>query len=103
MDQWDNLHEGAIADPRLFGIADCMSAGVFFGDERGRQATITVTAMPGLTGPRWLATSRTSPGQAYVYKAETLVYFVGLNDASRIQPCTAFASIYNMDAAGDAR
>jgi len=100
-DQWVNLKEGD-EDPRLFGIADCMSAGVFF-------ATATDEAMGTLTVTSDGSTRNRSPvggnepyipGQAYVYKAETLVYFVGLNDADVPEPALYRVRI-GLNAAGD--
>jgi type IV pilus assembly protein PilW len=98
-DQWVNLKEGD-EDPRLFGIADCMSAGVFFGTTTNEGAgTITVTN-DGTTNKSPMAGNEPYiPGQAYVYKAETLVYFVGLNDADVPEPALYRVRI-DLDAAG---
>ncbi len=77
--QWDNLLEGD-PNPRLFGIADCMSAGVFFGTTVA-SPTITVATDPSNNKSGLLGNEPFIAGQAYVYKAETLVYYVGLNGA----------------------
>lgn len=75
----DNLTEGD-ANPRLFGIADCMSAGVFYATGfNPTTGEITVTK----TGLNRSAMAGLEPfvaGQATVYVAETMAYYVGLNE-----------------------
>jgi type IV pilus assembly protein PilW len=83
--QWANLTEGD-DNPRLFGIADCLSAGVFYGNTvvpgtATSDGSITVIRND---APNFSPMAGNEPyiaGQAYVYKAETLVYYVGLNGA----------------------
>lgn len=86
--QIDNLFEDQ-TNPGLFGIGDCMNAGVFRATAVDRAAgTIAVTRDVGAPPPN--ATGNRSamagyepyvPGQAFVYVAETIVYYVGLNNA----------------------
>lgn len=71
-----NLREGD-TDPRLFGIADCMSAGVFYATSFVGN-TITVTRA-GLNKSAMAGLEPFVAGQATVYVAETMAYYVGLN------------------------
>lgn len=71
------LTEG-VAEPRLFGIADCMGAAVFKGDYTSiSSGTLTVASGNGNITP--LATLPVAQGQAMLYRADSLVYYVGLN------------------------
>lgn len=71
------LTEG-VASPRLFAIADCMGAAVFKGDYTNLSSgEMSVTTGTGNVTP--LATLPVAPGQAMLYRADSLVYYVGLN------------------------
>jgi type IV pilus assembly protein PilW len=79
--QWDRLVEG-VDSPALFGIADCMNAAVFEASATNKGAgTITVTK-GGLNKSAMAGLESFVKGQATVYRAETVVYYVGLNDAN---------------------
>lgn len=69
--KWQRLTENGVAAPTLFGIADCNGAEVFRGSTAGN--TITATAAD---------LSRFIPAPqapTMVYRAESLVYYVGIN------------------------
>lgn len=71
------LTEG-VASPRLFAIADCMGAAVFKGDYTDiTDGEISVGIGTGNVTP--LATLPVAPGQAMLYRADSLVYYIGLN------------------------
>ncbi|MEN1959067.1 PilW family protein [Luteimonas sp. MJ246] len=90
------LTEG-VANPKLFGIADCMGAAVFKGDYADiNVGQITVTDVNGNVTP--LATLPIAPGQAMLYRADSLVYYVGLN--AQDVP-SLYRLRYTMDNAGD--
>lgn len=79
--QWGNLTEGD-DDPRLLGVADCMNAGVFHASALDPgTGTITITKDGTYNRSPMGGNEPYMAGQAYVYKAETLVYYVGLNAA----------------------
>lgn len=79
--QWGNLTEG-VDNPGLFGIADCMSAAVFEATSVNKAAgTLTVTTS-GLNKSAMAGFESFVKGQATVYRAETVVYYVGLNAAN---------------------
>lgn len=90
------LTEG-VATPRLFAIADCMGAAVFKGDYGNIEGgEITVAGVNGNLTP--LATLPIAPGQAMLYRADSLVYYVGLN----AQDVPALYRLrYTMNGAGD--
>lgn len=79
--QWDRMVEN-LPNPGLFGIADCLSAGVFHATAiDAASGTITVTTDPSINRSAMAGYESYVPGQASVYVAETLVYYVGLNEA----------------------
>ncbi|USI99970.1 PilW family protein [Xanthomonas prunicola] len=68
------LTEGGQAAPNLFGVADCAHATVFKGTYANGQVTATGTN---------LSNYSTRPsGQAMLYRAESLVYYVGTSTTS---------------------
>lgn len=77
--QWQRLTAGD-SNPGLFGIADCMNAAVF-----QASATTPATGTIDVTGPAGLNRSGLEGlqsfvgGQAQVYRAETIIYYVGRN------------------------
>lgn len=73
---WEGLTEEGVAAPTLFGIADCAHANVFPG--AGAAGAVTV----GAASPPTDLVARYTPhpsGQTSLYRAESLVYYVGLN------------------------
>lgn len=84
--QYANLEEDGV-DPGLFGIADCMSAGFFHAKAvnkaTGRIEVNTNNAGIPATVSSLLGNEPYVTGQAYVYTAETIVYYVGSNAAGR--------------------
>lgn len=81
--QQARLTEG-LSNPGLFAIADCMQAAVFqasntpFTAAPSAAGTMTV-GTGGLNASSFFATPPFTTGQAMVYRAESLVYYVGLN------------------------
>lgn len=78
-DQRDRLTEG-LSNPGLFAIADCMQAAVF----RATSANLAageMTVAPGgnLNRSGFETTTPFTSGQAMVYRAESMVYYVGIN------------------------
>lgn len=74
------LQESAATRPLLLGIADCMNAAVFQATAFSNAGAITVGSS-GATFNRDTLSGNESfvVGQAYVYRAEVVVYYVGLN------------------------
>ncbi|WP_019303512.1 PilW family protein [Xanthomonas oryzae] len=68
------LTEGGQAAPNVFGVADCAHATVF----KGTYASGKVTA----TGTNLSNYSTRPSGQAMIYRAESLVYYVGTSATS---------------------
>lgn len=84
--KWKTLTNNGAADPRFMAIADCNFADVFEASTTPATGTITVTNT-GLnkndfTSDRY---SASPAGQAMVYRAEAVVYYVGDGDAPGIQ------------------
>ncbi len=77
----ERLTEGA-TNPGLFAIADCMQAAVFQASTApavvGPVGTITVGS-DGLNESNFQATTPFTTGQAMLYRAESVVYYVGVN------------------------
>lgn len=67
-------------DGRLFGIADCMQAGVFAANVAPSTGTLSV-ATTALNKTTFDTTPQFTIGQAMVYRAESVAYYVGLNAA----------------------
>lgn len=65
------------ADPRLFGISDCMQAGVFTATTR--TASEISIAVAGLNASTFDTVPQFTLGQSMVYRAESLAYYVGVN------------------------
>jgi type IV pilus assembly protein PilW len=74
--QWTTLTSNGVANPKLFGIADCNYADIF---EATTPATGTLVVKPtGLnkidfTSDRY---SASPPGQVMLYRAESVIYYV---------------------------
>lgn len=79
--QLARLTEGA-TNPGLFAIADCMQAAVFQASTApaatGPTGTVTVGG-DGLNVSNFQATTPFTTGQAMLYRAESVVYYVGIN------------------------
>ena len=89
------LTEG-VADPRLFAITDCLGAAVFKGDYTSlNSGEMTVSVGNGNVSP--LATLAIAPAQSMLYRADSLVYYVGLN-AQNVP--ALYRLRYTMSAAG---
>lgn len=72
------LTEG-VAAPRMFAVADCMTAAVFKGDYTDlTTGQISVASANGNLSS--LGTLPLADAQAMLYRAESLVFYVGLND-----------------------
>lgn len=78
--QWTRMNTG-IPNPGLFGIADCLSAGVFHAAAADAAGNITVVKDGAINKSAMAGYESYVPGQASVYVAESLVYYVGLNDS----------------------
>lgn len=78
--RWSVLQSG-VSNPGLFGIADCMSATVFQANAVDGNGG-AVTAGPAPNNATEFSSVFTS-GQAMLYRAESVVYYVGLNAESR--------------------
>ncbi len=82
-EQSDRLTEGA-DDPGLFGIADCLNAAVFHATtfsvpETGPEGELTVVEGSGANESGLLGMQAFTVGQAMLYRAESVVYYVGIN------------------------
>jgi type IV pilus assembly protein PilW len=79
--RWSVLTAGGVANPTLFGVADCSFANVFQGSTVS-PATGTITAtQTGLnqTAPDFYNRFTASPsGQTMLYRADALVYYIGV-------------------------
>lgn len=67
-------------NPGLFGISDCMQAGVFNATTRNADGDMTVVAS-GLNRSTFDTVPQFTIGQSMVYRAESVAYYVGLNQA----------------------
>lgn len=78
--RWPLLTTGGRASPTLFGIADCSYVDVFRGSSPGGSGVVNVTAvLPNAVTASNVA-SRYTPhpsGQTQLYRAESIVYYVG--------------------------
>ena len=70
------LTEG-VTSPHLLGISDCMTAAVF--EAGGTLSSGTITVATGGVSKRSLTDQPFVTGQAMLYRAESLVYYVGIN------------------------
>lgn len=81
--RWDALTGDGVATPTLFGIADCSYVDVFAGTGSG---TITVAAS---ASPATNFGGRYTPqpsGQTSLYRAESLVYYIGQRGEPGAEP-----------------
>ena len=81
--RWDVLRSG-VDNPGLFGVADCMNATVF---EAGDGSTNGMIVMDDDAPENETPFSKVfTAGQAMLYRAESVVYYIGLNDAPTPRP-----------------
>lgn len=66
--RWSRLTSGGVGTPSLFGIADCSHADVFTGTSAAGSVTTSVDLSRYTAQPT---------GQTMLYRAESLVYYVG--------------------------
>lgn len=76
VDSMGRLEEG-VTNPGLFGISDCMQAGVF--NASNVTANRITVAATGMNASTFDTTPQFTVGQAMLYRAESLVYYIGLN------------------------
>lgn len=80
--RWTTLTNGGVADPKLFGIADCNYADIFEASTAPGTGTLTVQPMglnkTDFTSDRY---SASPAGQAMLYRAESMVYYVAQSAA----------------------
>lgn len=76
------LQAGGVANPGLFAIADCLNATVFEADAASNlgSGTIVTGSTSGLNVSDF-ATERYLAGQAMLYRAESVVYYISRNTA----------------------
>jgi type IV pilus assembly protein PilW len=104
-DRWDILRSG-VDNPSLFGISDCMNAMVFQASaivENG--TTRTVTAGEGAPANESNPDKVFTAGQAMLSRAESIVYYVGLDPNTR-RPAlyrTRFSAAPNLAVASDSQ
>ena len=67
----------ALANPGLFAVADCMQAAVFQATTFAAGAVTVATS--GLNNSGFVATAPFTTGQAMLYRAESMIYYVGAN------------------------
>lgn len=80
-DRWDVLRSG-VTEPGLFGVADCLHTVVFQAAAVDRAAgTVASGAAPNNSSADF-STAFTA-GQSLLYRAESIVYYVGLNGFDR--------------------
>ena len=78
--RWAVLQNGVEA-PGLFGVADCLTATMFQASEvSGSAGTVTFESAPNNTGS---FTSLYTPGQAMLYRAESVVYYIGYDATTK--------------------
>lgn len=81
--RWDVLRSG-VDNPGLFGVADCMNATVF---EAGEGSTTGMIVMDDDAPENETPFSKVfTAGQAMLYRAESVVYYIGLNDDANPRP-----------------
>ncbi len=76
--QWTRMNTG-IPNPGLYGVADCLNAGVFHAATADAAGNISITQDGVINKSAMAGYESYVPGQASVYVAESLVYYVGLN------------------------
>nr|WP_279513023.1 PilW family protein [Luteimonas yindakuii] len=74
---WTGLTEDGVTSPTLYGIADCSHASVFPGTGSSGQVSVSASVSPS-TGFIGRYTAHPS-GQTLLYRANSIVYYVGLN------------------------
>ncbi|WP_202841085.1 PilW family protein [Luteimonas saliphila] len=77
-DQAERLTEG-LANPGLFAIADCMQAAVFQATTAPLTTGTITVGTSGLNASSFVTTPPFTTGQAMLYRAESVVYYIGRN------------------------
>lgn len=78
--RWSVLQSG-VTNPGLFGVSDCMTGTVFQAAATSSTAgTVSAGAAPNNTGS---FTNVFTAGQAMLYRAESVIYYVGRNASNR--------------------
>lgn len=72
------LTEG-VTDPGLFGVTDCINAAVFEATTVNTTSGQMTVSMGGINASGLLGNQSFVAGQAIIYRAESVVYYVGLN------------------------
>ena len=75
---WVGLTEEGVTSPTLYGIADCSHASVFPGTGSSGQVSVSSGIVSPATGLLGRYTAHPS-GQTLLYRANSIVYYVGLN------------------------
>lgn len=75
-DRAERLTKDGVPEPTLFGVADCGQADVFAGTLSGTEVTAT-----GVNLSRYTVQPT---GQTMLYRAESIVYYVGLNSTTGV-------------------
>lgn len=81
--RWDVLRSG-VTDPGLFGVADCLHTVVFQAaavDHAAGTGTVAAGAAPNNVAASFITAF--TAGQSLLYRAESIVYYVGLNGFGR--------------------
>lgn len=77
--KWNVLTNDGVANPRLFGIADCTYADIFHGSSvsPGTGVVTASASLPNVTVPDFTGRYTASPsGQTMLYRAESVAYYV---------------------------
>ena len=78
--RWDVLR-GDLTNPGLFGVSDCIHASTFQAGAAGGTGTVRMGVAPNNAAATLGFTY--AAGQTMLYRAESLAYFIGRNDAGR--------------------
>lgn len=83
--RWNVLTQDGVANPALFGVADCSFADIFQADAIDPAAGVVTTSASGgvkVSAPDFTSRYTASPaGQTMLYRAESLVYYIAANPA----------------------
>lgn len=79
--RWDSLTTGGVANPVLFGVADCSYVDIFRGASAGGAGEVDVAVAGAAAGSTDLMRRYTPhpSGQTMLYRAESIVYYVTTN------------------------
>jgi type IV pilus assembly protein PilW len=86
--KWDVLTRGGVANPAVFGVADCSFADVFQASAVNGSAGVVSTSASGgfsTSSPDFENRYTASPaGQTVLYRAESIAYYVGLRQGAEV-------------------